>query len=87
MSNILRIRTLTDRFFDGNTTLDEEQELYDYYSREPSPPPTCSRSGRCSSTSPLSSMLRYHRNNLHNQSGLAGLAGWQPPQWPCSSLL
>jgi hypothetical protein len=39
MSNILRIRTLTDRFFDGNTTLDEEQELYDYYSREPSLPP------------------------------------------------
>ena len=39
MSNILRIRILTDRFFDGNTTLDEEQELYDYYSREPSLPP------------------------------------------------
>ena len=39
MSNILRIRTLTDRFFDGTTTLAEEQELYDYYSREPSLPP------------------------------------------------
>ena len=34
MSNILRIRTLTDRFFDGTTTLEEEQELYDYYRRE-----------------------------------------------------
>ena len=39
MSNILRIRTLIDRFFDGTTTLAEEQELYDYYSREPSLPP------------------------------------------------
>ena len=34
MSNILRIRTLTDRFFDGTTTLEEEHELYDYYRRE-----------------------------------------------------
>lgn len=34
MSDILRIRTLTDRFFDGTTTLEEEQELYDYYRRE-----------------------------------------------------
>ena len=34
MSDILRIRTLTDRFFDGKTTLEEEQELYDYYRRE-----------------------------------------------------
>lgn len=34
MSDILRIRTLTDRFFDGMTTLEEEQELYDYYRRE-----------------------------------------------------
>ena len=34
MSSILRIRTLTDRFFDGTTTLEEEQELYDYYRRE-----------------------------------------------------
>ena len=34
MSDILRIRTLTDRFFDGMTTLEEEQELYDFYRRE-----------------------------------------------------
>lgn len=34
MSDILRIRTLTDRFFDGKTTVKEEQELYDYYRRE-----------------------------------------------------
>ena len=34
MSDILRIRTLTDRFFDGTTTLEEEQELYNYYRRE-----------------------------------------------------
>lgn len=34
MSDILRIRTLTDRFFDGKTSLEEEQELYDYYRRE-----------------------------------------------------
>ena len=34
MSDILRIRTLTDRFFDSTTTLEEEQELYDYYRRE-----------------------------------------------------
>ena len=34
MNDILRIRTLTDRFFDGKTTLEEEQELYDYYRRE-----------------------------------------------------
>ena len=34
MSDILRIRTLTDRFFDGTTTLEEEHELYDYYRRE-----------------------------------------------------
>ncbi len=34
MSDILRIRMLTDRFFDGKTTLEEEQELYDYYRRE-----------------------------------------------------
>jgi hypothetical protein len=34
MSDILRIRTLTDRFFDGETTVEEEQELYDYYRRE-----------------------------------------------------
>ena len=34
MSDILRIRTLTDRFVDGKTSLEEEQELYDYYRRE-----------------------------------------------------
>ena len=34
MSDILRIRTLTNHFFDGMTTLEEEQELYDYYRRE-----------------------------------------------------
>lgn len=33
MSNILRIRTLTDRFFDGETTLAEEQELYAFFSQ------------------------------------------------------
>lgn len=35
MSNILRIRTLTDRFFDGETTLSEEQELYAFFSQAP----------------------------------------------------
>ena len=34
MSDILRIRTMTDRFFDGTTMLEEEQELYNYYRRE-----------------------------------------------------
>lgn len=34
MSNNLRIRTLTDRFFDGETTLEEERELYDFYRQE-----------------------------------------------------
>ena len=29
--NLLRIRTLTDRFLDGETTLEEEQELYDFF--------------------------------------------------------
>ena len=29
--NILKIRTLVDRFFDGETTLDEEQQLYAYF--------------------------------------------------------
>jgi len=33
--NILRIRTLVDRFFDGETTLDEEQQLYAYFRRLP----------------------------------------------------
>lgn len=32
--NLLRIRTLTDRFFDGDTTPEEEQELYDFYRQE-----------------------------------------------------
>ena len=31
MNNLLRTRTLTDRFFDGDTTPEEEQELYDFY--------------------------------------------------------
>ena len=34
MNNLLRIRTLTDRFFAGDTTPEEEQELYEYY-RQP----------------------------------------------------
>lgn len=29
--NILKIRTLIDRFFDGETTLSEEQELYAFF--------------------------------------------------------
>ncbi len=29
--NILKIRTLIDRFFNGETTLDEEQQLYDFF--------------------------------------------------------
>lgn len=29
--NLLIIRTLTDRFLDGETTLEEEQELYDFF--------------------------------------------------------
>lgn len=35
MDNELRIRTLADRFFSGQTTLDEEEQLYAYFSREP----------------------------------------------------
>ena len=31
MNNVLRISTLTDRFFEGETTLSEEQELYVYF--------------------------------------------------------
>ena len=31
MNNELKTRTLLDRFFDGLTTLDEEQQLYDYF--------------------------------------------------------
>lgn len=34
MNNELKIRTLTDRFFAAETTLDEEQELYAFY-RQP----------------------------------------------------
>jgi len=37
MNNLLRIRTLTDRFFDGDTTLEEEQELYDLYRQDDIP--------------------------------------------------
>ena len=35
--NLLRIRTLTDRFFDGDTTPEEEQELYDFYRQDDIP--------------------------------------------------
>ena len=31
MNNVLRIRTLTDRFLEGETTLEEERELYAFY--------------------------------------------------------
>lgn len=34
--NILYIQTLVDRFFEGETTLDEEEKLYDYFHRSPS---------------------------------------------------
>ena len=37
MNDILRIRTLTDKFFNGDTTLEEEQELYDFYRQEDIP--------------------------------------------------
>lgn len=37
--NILKIRTLIDRFFDGETTLDEEQQLYDFFQQTPTLPP------------------------------------------------
>ena len=37
MNNLLRIRHLTDRFFDGATTLEEEQELYDFYRQDDIP--------------------------------------------------
>ena len=33
--NILGIRTLVDSFFDGETTLDEEQQLYAYFRQPP----------------------------------------------------
>ena len=34
MNNLLRIRTLTDKFFDGGTTPEEEQELYNFYRQD-----------------------------------------------------
>jgi len=34
MNNELKIRTLIDRFFDGETTLDEERQLYDYFRQQ-----------------------------------------------------
>ena len=37
MNNVLRIRTLTEKFFDGDTTLEEEQELYDFYRQDDIP--------------------------------------------------
>ncbi len=37
MNNELNIRTLLDRFFLGDTTLAEEQQLYDYFSQTPQP--------------------------------------------------
>lgn len=37
MSNILRIRTLTNRFLEGETTLEEERELYAFYRSEEVP--------------------------------------------------
>ena len=37
MNNLLRIRTLTEKFFDGDTTLEEEQELYDFYRQDDVP--------------------------------------------------
>ncbi|MCR4915831.1 MAG: hypothetical protein K6A96_08760 [Prevotella sp.] len=35
MNNELKIRTLVERFFDGETTLGEEHELYNYFSQKP----------------------------------------------------
>ena len=37
MNSMLRIRTLTDRFFDGDTTQEEEQELYDFFRQDDIP--------------------------------------------------
>ena len=37
MNNLLRIRTLTEKFFDGGTTPEEEQELYDFYRQDDIP--------------------------------------------------
>ena len=36
-NNMLRIRALTDKFFDGGTTPEEEQELYDFYRQDDIP--------------------------------------------------
>jgi len=36
-NNMLRIRTLTDKFFDGGTTPEEELELYDFYRQDDIP--------------------------------------------------
>ena len=46
MNDTLKIRTLTERFFDGETTLAEEQQLYDYYRQEPESLPADLRSLR-----------------------------------------
>ncbi|MBR1464450.1 MAG: hypothetical protein IJ604_13885 [Prevotella sp.] len=37
MSDLLKIRTLTERFLEGETTLAEERELYEYYRRDDLP--------------------------------------------------
>lgn len=37
MSNVLRMRTLTERFLEGETTLEEERELYAFYRSEEVP--------------------------------------------------
>lgn len=37
MNNLLRIRTLTEKFFDGDTTPEEEQELYEFYRQDDIP--------------------------------------------------
>ena len=47
MSNELKIRTLTERFLEGETTLEEEQWLYDCY-RKGMFPRTCSVFVLCS---------------------------------------
>ena len=46
MNDINRIRTLTERFFLGETTLSEEQELYDFYQQSPSELPADLRTHR-----------------------------------------
>ena len=37
MSNLLKIRTLIDRFMEGETTLEEERELYAFFREEEVP--------------------------------------------------